>query len=239
MRKMKILFILSTLYCCSLSIYAEPTPVKTETFLHKILRISGIIATPQTMRGEEQGDPGQIWVVNIETNTQIQVSSNNEFRSPVFLPDDSGLLALKHNQLFEFSLPDLTPKSLFQIPGIIKIIGFDQTDKNCFLILLQDNKLELVSLTTGLRENLTYPPGEQSEKFLAHVKSWARDYGDKRVYIKTRRKSTLRGKRSYSNVYFQHDNQARNISQCKKSSCSQPSLSYDATQVVFIKSTSD
>lgn len=236
MHPMKILFILSTLYCFTLSVFAEPTPVKTETFLYKILRISGIIATPQTMRGEEQSDPGQIWVVNIKTNAQIQVSSGNEFRSPVFLPDDSGLLALNHDQLFQFSLSDPTPKLLFQIPGIIKIIGFDQTDKNCFLILLQDNTLELVSLTTGLRENMTYPPGEQSEKFLAHIKSWTRDYGDNRVSIKTRRKSTLRGKRSYDNVYFQEGDYARNISQCKKSSCNQPSLSYDGTRVVFIKS---
>lgn len=240
--KTKALTFMSILcYCLSFSAFSEPelksTPAEKESSLKILLRIIGISATPQNMRGEEDGDPGQVWIVDIVTKEQFQVSTSYMFRSPVFLPDDSGLLVLKQDEIIEISLPDLVQKSLLNIPGIVKIIGFDQSDSDRFLILLEDDKLELVSFKTGVREILTYPDNQETDKFLPHIKNWKRVYGDKQVFTKTRRKSTLLGKRSYTNVYFQNNkSQDIDLSRCKKTSCNQPSLSYDGTRVVFIKS---
>jgi len=229
-----LLFFSALCYCFSFSTLAAPA--QTDSFLQKLLRISGISATPQRMRGEEKGEPGQIWLVNIEKLNPVHVGSGNDFHSPVFLPNDTGLLVLRQDQVIEVSLADAVQKPLFQIPGIIKIIGFDQSDDNHVLILLNDNQLELVSMDTGSREKITYPAGDEAELFLSHIKSWDRVYGDTRVYVKTRRKRMILGQRSFSNVYYQYNQQPIDLSQCKKRSCSQPSLSYDGNSVVFIKS---
>jgi len=226
----KTITILALFSSISFSAYSEP--VQTDTFLQKLLRISGISATPQQMRGEDKGQAGQIWIVNIKNNQQRQVASTGDFRSPVYLPDDTGLLVLKKNELIKISLADGVQSPLFQIPGIIKIIGFDQSDADRFLILLEDDQLELVSLQTGTRESLDYPTNKEAETFLSHIKSWNRVYGDTQINVKTRRKRTILGHRSISNIYYQHTD----LSRCIKSSCSQPSLSHDGQSVVFIKS---
>lgn len=222
--------------CSCLSFFACSEPVQTETFLQQILRISGISATPQQMRGQEKGQAGQLWIVHTETKEQQQVSSSSDFRSPVFMPDDSSLLALKETELIEVSLPGGVAKPLFNIPGVIKIIGFDQSDNDRFLVLLEDNQLALVSLKTGIQEILNYPSSPETDAYLSHIINWDRAYGDTRVFVRTRPKRTIRGRHYLSNVYYQRNRDETDLSRCVSSSCSQPSLSHNGKRVVFIKS---
>ena len=69
---------------CAALLFCQPA--RAETFLEKILRITGVSATPSQQRapGEEMEAGGEIWLADVKTGSLRKLSSEAGFRSPVF-----------------------------------------------------------------------------------------------------------------------------------------------------------
>ena len=71
--------------------------VTAEGLLNKLLRITGISATPSQQKApsEEMEAGGEIWISNVKAGTLQKLSQENGFRSPIFGPNDEAVLAVK------------------------------------------------------------------------------------------------------------------------------------------------
>jgi len=88
----------------SASVAQTPPPAKqqekpkpqTETFWHRVLRVSGIAESPSTLKGPgDEVEHGQIWVAEIAAGGTRKLTDGGGFRSPVFIPGGKDVLALK------------------------------------------------------------------------------------------------------------------------------------------------
>ena len=71
-----------------------------DSFLTKVLRVTGISVSPSQLKGpDEGGEAGDLWLVNIAHNTQVQLTHDGGYRSPVFAPGDAHILALQGEAL--------------------------------------------------------------------------------------------------------------------------------------------
>lgn len=213
---------------------AQPNP-----FLHKVLAFLGISPTPSALRGPgEEIETGNIWIVDRIKNTQWQVTKEGGYRSPVFLPDDKNVLAVKGEDIVRIPTLGGVAKTLYTIKGIVKMVGFSKEDQDEVLILLEDKShkpstVGLLSLTNGQVTNISYGKSPtEDENMLNHIRGWERVYGNTTVDVKTESKPWA----WWTDVYIKESGKSSvNLSQCEEVNCGQPSLSHDGHQVVFIK----
>jgi hypothetical protein len=212
-----------------------------EPFLTKVLRVTGISATPSQLKGPGgEGETGDIWMVNIIQNTQVQLTRDGDYRSPVFAPGDTHIIALQGNALVRIPKTGGTPEQLHTIKGVTKIVGFDTTDQDQALILLKEDgglAVGLLSLTSGHILRLPYDgTSEKHKSMVAHLLEWKRVYSDTTLYVKSKTKRSMAGYVEWTDIYLKHgDTPPRNLSKCDEVNCGQPSLSHDGRQVVYLR----
>jgi hypothetical protein len=222
-----------------------PKPPKKETFLEWVLRVTGISATPSTMKGDDDEISGDVWVFDLNTRTGRRITRDGSYRSPIFLDGEKGLLALKGNDLMEIALDGGEVKRLSTIKGIAKLVGLNVDDRNQVLFVSEDEQqrssVGLYSLKDGRVTLLSYDLNADGERrMLAHIRGWERVYDDGRIilYTKSETKEGLAGSIiEWSDVYLKKEKQDPvNISNCDGVNCGQPSLSSNARYVTYIKS---
>ena len=213
---------------------AQPNP-----FWNKVASFLGISATPGALKGPgEELVTGNIWIVDRKKNTQWQVTKEGGYRSPVFLPDDKNVLAVKGEAIIQIPTLGGVAKTLYNIKGIVKIVGFSKQDQDEVLILLEDKShkpstVGLLSFTSGNVTNISYGNNPtEDENMLNHIRGWERVYGSITVNVKTQDKPWA----WWTDVYIKENGKnSINLSHCEEVNCGQPSLSHDGQQVVFIK----
>lgn len=217
-------------------------PRRSETFLHKVLRISGIAASPAALKGP--GDDvrsGQIWLVDASSKKTTKVSNEQGYRSPVFALKETYIFALRGSDVVRFSVAGGAAQKMFAIDGIQKLVGADEDDPGRILILAADasgkTAVGLLSMSTGKVEAVAYDGSSTEDRqMLEHLRSWDRIYGDKRVYVKRQSKDSLSGRVQWTDVFLKEGPREEvNVSQCDETNCGQPSLSPDGKFVVFVK----
>ena len=215
---------------------------KKESFWQRLLRFAGISATPSAQKAPDDGvTAGDIWLVRVDSNDKLRLTNDGGYRSPVFLAGDKSILALKGNSVVKLAIPAGTSNRLFNLKGVVKLVGLNMDDPDSILILLEHQDghpaLGILSLKIGQVTEIS-PDGEDQEfrRALAHAQGWERVYGTTKVYVKTEVKNDLAGPLEWSDVYLKHSKtEPKNLSQCDGINCGQPSLSQDGRQVVYIK----
>ena len=112
---------------------------------------------------------GELWVVNANGGSPIQIVEGRGFRSPIFLQDENELLALKEDQIVQIKVSGFIENAhtLFSDKGITRLVGVLRNDPDQVLILLKDDRVAILSLESGA---VTPMPEESSPKMIRMVK---------------------------------------------------------------------
>jgi len=219
-----------------------PCVTAEEGLLNKLLRITGISATPSQQKApsEEIEADGEIWISNVKTGTLQRLGHENGFRSPIFGPNDEAVLAVKGGALWRVSLQTGAASKIYQVAGLTKVVGIDRQDSDKALVLIKRGSTTapaLLSFATGAITEISYDANSPNDrKLMNHLKGWERVYGDVMVYPKAQTRETVSGTVEWQDVCLKRDDAVPiNVSRCDGANCGQPSLSGDATKVVFIR----
>ncbi|MEP7343474.1 MAG: hypothetical protein ABI977_37490 [Acidobacteriota bacterium] len=216
-----------------------PTPPK-EGLLSKLLRITGISATPSAMKGGGQDAPGSIWIANSEAGQRRRLTSGGDYKSPIFL-DNQTVLALRGEHLIEIQIESGTAKTLFALPGIQKLVGVhaDQQGQVLFLGAGADNHVlvGLLSLDSQRVTALPYNLDSMSDaRTVTYLQGWSRSYNQGRTVLYSEKETKEGSMAVWRDVFLkQAGANPINVSRCDREDCIQPSLSPNGKLVVFIR----
>jgi hypothetical protein len=210
---------------------------RTETFWQKVMRVLGVSATPGSLRSPNGEFDGDIWMVTTSTNpTKRQITRRGSYRSPVFDSGGTSLLALRGNSLVRVAIASGEAAEIRSVDGVEKLIGFNR-DESDQLLIIANGAPRFLSIAKGQQVPIPYNANLRDDlAMLNHLRGWARDYGDSRVYVNHERKPALGGDLEWMDVYWKRNSaNPVNVSECDGVRCGQPSLSPDGKNVVYIR----
>lgn len=239
--RMAIILCLVALPVCAQSKKAPPKK-PPESLWDKVLRITGVSATPTSLRGEDHAASGDIWLVPVSGPTLQRLTRDGGYSSPVFDPKDGSILALKAGALCRVPVPGAPPEKLRALDGVAKLVGFSRDNPDDLLVLTKRSGaragVALLSIQTGAMRTISYDPdSDKDQAMFAHLVGWERVFGDVRLYCDEQEMDGPGGTAiRFTDVYFQRGNAApidlsngRGISSC------QPYLAPSGDRVVFIR----
>ena len=219
----------------------KPAPPR-EPLVTKLLRIAGLTAAPSQMRGStDDAAIGNIWIVNLGNRAARALTTDGGYRSPIFLPNTSTLLALRGNAIVRLGPTGGNPAPLRMKVGVAKLVGVDSADPSAVVVLLATPKngspLASVSLQDATATALPFNAADDSQqRMLAQIRAQDRSYGETTVYTKTETKPGLSRPIEWIDVFLKRGAAApENVSACDGVNCVQPALSPDRRSVVFVK----
>jgi hypothetical protein len=207
-----------------------------DSFLAALLRFTGITATPSTVRGNDSFKEGDIWLFDVlgaSTSEPRKITKAGNYHTPLWLPGNQSILAMKGDKLVQLNAQGNEEKTLHTLTDSTVLLGFDKNDPNRVLVL-QDSLAGVLILTNGQITPLPYDKGNPTNRFeLDQLSSGFRDYGTSQVSIENQRKVDPKGHfRQVGTVHIRLGKKAISIS-CP-STCSQPALTADGRQLLFI-----
>jgi hypothetical protein len=219
----------------------------SESFSDWLLRFLGIADTPNTLKGPgDEVKAGQLWLGTLDSKATRQLTTTAGFRSPVFLPGSTDILALHGNDLMQIPTSVGEPRRLYSVDRIIKLVGFGSDDPGKLLVLVQSESgghpgVALLAVKTGGLTPVPYDPASSKDlQMVENLESWSRTYGDRHLYVKRETKEALSGTVEWTDVFLKAGNQnEQNVSHCDGSMCGQPALSGNGQLVVYVKSSTD
>jgi hypothetical protein len=221
---------------------AAPPPKPKETFWEWALRFSGISANPNTLKGPGDEPPsGQVWMADLPSGTRRKITPDSGYRSPVYFPNGSDILALQGSYVVRISSGGDKPAKLYSVAGVTKLVGFSLGGPAEVLALMEDDAGHVsaarLTVSTGAITPLPYDPQlSRDRQMLEHLQDWQRSYGDTVVYVKRESRQALSGTVQVVNVFLKYPGRdPQNVSACDLASCGQPSLSPDGNRVLFVK----
>jgi hypothetical protein len=217
-------------------------PRPPESLLSKLLRIAGVTAAPSQMRGPgDEVAVGDIWIVNLDRPVARALTSDGGYRSPIFLPDGSAVLALRSDTIVRLSVQGGKAVPVQNAPGVLKLVGVDAAVPAEVVVLLDapaaGSPLAAVSLQSGKATPLPFDASsDQQRRVLAQIRAQDRMYGDTTVYTKTETKPGLSRPVEWIDVFLRRGSASpRNVSACDGVNCVQPAMSADGRIVAFVK----
>ena len=231
-----------TKYMALAALLAFAPGAAAESLVDKLLRVSGLTASPAQMRAP--GDPvgaGNIWIASLDRHTARAVTTGGRYRSPIFLPVAGSLYALDGETIVRISFEDGAAVAMQKVAGVIKLVGFDSADSDQIVVLLDagsdGSPLGVVSLKSRRIAPLPYDAKNKAERgILEQIRGQDRAYGDTIVYVQTETKQGLARSVEWTDVYVRRGAGApQNVSACNGVSCGQPALSSDGRSVAFVK----
>jgi hypothetical protein len=174
---------------------AKPPARPREPLLTKLLRIAGLTAAPSQMRGPaDDAAVGNIWMVSIDRRDGRALTTDGGYRSPIFLPNGSTLLALRGNAIVRLGSAGGNSSPVRMKVGVAKLVGVDSEDPSAVVVLLvtptAGSPLASVSLQDGTATALPFDAADESQqRMLAQIRSQDRTYRETTVYTRTETKS--------------------------------------------------
>jgi hypothetical protein len=229
---------------CFTIVAAFAAEKQQSSFWKKLLKFTGISASPGQMKSpdEDLATPGQVWLADLSTGEQKKLTEELGFRSPIFTANGKAVLLVRSNQLYQLQLEDGPPRRLFEIPGLVKLIGFDReaTNEVCCLVRVDSVwQVQTVSLPDGAINKIEHDPDSREDRrLLTYLKGWEREYEpDLSLYPARQTKVGLSGQVvAWNDIILKRTGaKPQNVSKANGYDCSQPSLSPDANKVVYIK----
>jgi hypothetical protein len=222
--------------------HPKSPPDPHQSLAAKLLDFIGIPADSGALKGSDDTlETGEVWVVDVAGGKSRQLTRTAEFRSPIFLPGGSDVLALRGSDVVRLSGPAGAPRKLATVKGAAKLLGCSANDPDKVLLLATTpaggDELSVLSIGTGQLSRLPFDPTSRTDgELMAYLNGWDRTYPAGNLYAQRHSQETLAGTVEWQDVFFQSNNgEAVNVSRCEATNCGQPSLSSDARRVVFIK----
>ena len=199
-------------------VLALPAAAAAETLVEKLLRVSGLTASPAQMRSPgEEVEAGDVWVV----------------------PADGGIVALRGDALVRIPAGGGSPAPVQRAPGVLKLVGFDAGNPDEIVVLLDGGAapLGVLSVKSGKVTPLPYDArSDVDRRMLAQVRGQERTYGDASVYVRTESRRGLSRTIEWTDIHFRRGTAPpRNVSACDGTNCGQPALSPDGRRIAFVK----
>jgi hypothetical protein len=217
------------------------TARKPQSFGQAVLRTFGIPIGAGTLKGAEDSPrAGQVWVVDLSSGTRTRVAPGGGYRSPLFIPGSTDILALKGANVVRIASPAVEPQRLYSIEGVTKLVGFGISDPDQVLVLKESDagqiSANLLALGTGKLWPMAYDSeSKEDAQMLESLQGSERAYGNKTVYVKRISKDAMSGRVEWSDVFIKPLGQdPKDVSRCDGVDCGQPSLSTDGQRVAFI-----
>jgi hypothetical protein len=211
-----------------------------ESWIARLLRVTGLTASPATMRSSANDDiSGDIWLVDVDGKQPRALITGGRFRSPVFSPDGGSLFMLRDDVLMRIPVQGGKPSQVLVVPGAVKIIGFQRDNADEILILLGSTAapISVVSLSRKSHQSLAFDGDlDGAEEMLAQVRGETRTYGHVRLLVRDQNRRTSGGMLEWTEIYVQRDEVApRQVSSCNGRQCRQPALSSDGASVAYVQ----
>jgi hypothetical protein len=220
----------------------KPPARPREPLLTKLLRIAGLTAAPSQMRGPgDDAAVGNILLVNIDNRAARPLTTDGGYRSPIFLPNSSTVLALRGNAIVRLNSTGGNPSPLRMQVRVAKLVGVDSEDPSAVVVLLATPRagspLASVSLQDGTATALPFDAADESQqRMLAQIRAQDRTYRETTVYTRTETKSGLTRPIEWIDVFVKRGAAPpQNVSACDGVNCVQPALSPDGQSIVFVK----
>jgi len=208
-----------------------------ETLLATLERIAGFSASPLGVRSDRLPDPigGSIVVMSSEGLGEEPLTDEPGYRSPIFLPDDTHVCALRDDRLVKISLAGGPRTELATLPGVQRLIGTAAEDPNrlYFLAQIQGRSTiqwyDIASGGIGVRSN------DPDSSTLDLICGDERHYGTICLFVRTQ--SEPDGT-TWSDVLIQrgHDPETP-LTSGQGISSRQPALSHNRKLVVLVRQT--
>jgi hypothetical protein len=215
---------------------AVPGVAQTTPFWEKVLRIIGVSATPGALKGPgDRAAAGDIWVASLVYATRQRLTQEGTYRSPVFLWQDTQILALQAEQIVRIPAYGGEVQFLYPLPGVVKLVGVSKDDPDKVLVLMRDATSRLTAGILSLRDGQITPvphaSSPQDQSMLDHLAGWSRVYNTTTLSVEQAAEAG-----QGTDVYMKRgQTEPVNVSMCDGPLCSQPSLSHDGNRVVFVK----
>ena len=211
-----------------------------ESWIARLLRVTGLTASPATMRSSASDDiSGDLWLVDVEGRQPKALTSGGRFRSPVFSPDGSSLFMLRNDALMSIPVQGGKASQVLVVPGAVKIIGFQRDNADEILILLDSPPapISVVSLSRKSHQSLAFDGNlDGADDMLAQVRGETRTYGHIRLLVRDQSRRSSGGIVEWTEIYVQRDEGApRQVSSCNGRQCRQPALSSNGASVAYVQ----
>ena len=225
-----IFFFLAALPLCN---------VMAESFPDKLLRIAGISATPDKLRGEPGiVIKGNLWLVTLDEsgdNEPQQITGDGTYHSPLWIPGSDKILAIKADKLIQLDIEGGKEQTLHVFSDLTILVGFDKHDANSILIL-QNSEPAVFSMASGQITLLPYDIKNSADRgALDRLRSSVinyRDYGDIKVLVSSKPIFVAGGHEEINKIHIKDGKQDIEMPCSEK--CVQPALSWDRKQLVFV-----
>jgi hypothetical protein len=231
-----------TLCLLVLPLAAQPGK-KAESFWEKVLRFTGVSATPRSLRSGENAASGDVWLVAAAVGSiPERLTRDRGYNSPVFDSRDQNILALKAGDLYRIPLHGDSPARVRPVPGVGKLVGISRDDPDQLLVLMKEAGgsfgAAVLSIKTGATTAIPHDAhSDQDETMLSHLAGWERDFGDVRLSCEDEEKAAPGGRAiRFTDVYLRRgSDRPIDLTNGNGVSSCQPSLSGDGKRVVFIR----
>jgi len=215
--------------------YLAQTPARTTPgLLSKLAGLFGLPSSPSQMRGEDPHVSGDIWLIPIPSGARVRVTTDGEYRSPVFSTDGQALFALRGAAIVRIDLANHSVREIAPVPDVSRVAGM-APDGPPAMILVVDaggQHLETFDLGSMRRTPLPHDPRNPADAtVVAYLAGDARDYGDIRLTVADQHTSF----RTWRDVFVQMGERPPvNLTNGSGVTSRQPALSPDRTRVAYV-----
>lgn len=210
-----------------------------ETWVDRLLRVTGLTASPATIRGPDDGVvTGDVWLAGTDGRPPLRATTNGDYRSPVFSPVDGSIFVLRHDALLKIPATGGRPTPVFVVPGVVKIVGFQSGNPGELFVLLDNVNapLGVISLASGQLTQLDFDSTVAgAAEMLAQIRRPDRSYGPVQVRVIAHSKRESGRTVEWTEVYLQRDGlPPKMVSACNRSRCGEPALSLNRQRIAYI-----
>jgi hypothetical protein len=153
-----------------------------EPFWKVLAAVFGLTASPRQQRPVPPGKvSGDIVLATVDGGERRQLTRDGDYHSPIFLPGDEALVALRGDRLVRIDAVDGKSEQIATIPGVVKLIGIDPADAKQVFILTEDKGEPVKRFDLGSKrlEPIPYDPKDKNdESMLSFIKGDDHVYGD-------------------------------------------------------------
>ena len=213
--------------------YPAQTP-PAQGLLSKLAGLFGLPSSPSQMRGEDPRVGGDIWLVPVSSGAKTRVTTDGEYRSPVFAADGQALFALHGAALVRIDLANHGVRDIAPAPDVSRIAGIAPGEPSGLILVVEagGRHLETFDLGSTRRTRLAHDPNNRADAtVVAYLAGDARDYGNIRLTVDDQHTSF----RAWKDVVVQVGEQPRvNLTNGNGVSSRQPALSPDKRLVAYV-----
>jgi hypothetical protein len=207
---------------------SSPAPVWTWAELARLC----VGPSPQALRSlpEVRGD---VFLVDAEGKSASRLTEGGGFHSPLFLPGDDALLALRSDHLVRIELKGGEPQELGALPGANRLVIVDRENPNAVFYLADaGGRTSVQRFDWRLKQSsaVTAPAGNEEQPMLSRLRGDERQRENVRLVVKEKDPVT-----PWTDVFLQRGGTEVNLTSGSGVSNRQPTLSHNGRHVAFVR----